>query len=100
MVRSILLIILYRLTIELVLVNNLRINVKPMYRLYCLLEEQEEPPTLDDIAIASGRKKLDADTEAKYLKKFENVSGNIRKTFEDQRARAHVCIFYSSITCV
>jgi hypothetical protein len=99
-VCSILLIILYRLTIELVLVNNLHINIKPMYRLYCLLKEQEEPPTLDDIAIASGRKKLDADTEAKYLKKFENVSGNIRKAFEDQRVQAHVCIFYSSITCV
>jgi hypothetical protein len=90
MVRSVFLIIVYELTVILALMNNLRVHVKPMYRLYCILKEREEPPTLEDIAIASGKKKLDASTEAEYLKKFENTSGNIKKAFEDQQARSHV----------
>lgn len=98
--RSAILIILYGLTDVLVLVNNLRVHVKPMYRLYCILKEREEPPTLEDVAIASGKKKLDATTEAEYLKKFENTSGNIRKAFEDQQARSHVREIHPLITCV
>ena len=80
----------FRLTIILVLVNNLRVHIKPMYRLYCILKDREDPPTPNDIAIASGKKMLDANTEAEYLKKFNNASGNIKKAFEDQLARGRV----------
>jgi hypothetical protein len=90
MVRSMLLFLLSRLTIMLVLVNNLRVHIKPMFRLYCILKDRENPPSTDEIAIASGVRKLDAATEAEYLKKLENTPGNIRKAFEDQQARARV----------
>jgi hypothetical protein len=73
-----------------VLVNNLRVHVKPMYQLYCILKDQEEPPTPDDIAIASGKKELDGYAEAEYLKKLEKSSENIKKAFEDQKSRAAV----------
>jgi hypothetical protein len=102
MVSSILLFIISRLMIILVLVNNLRVHVKPMFRLYCILKDREDPPSTDEIAVASGMKKLDATMEAEYLKKLENTPGNIRKAFEDQQARArmsrlssfdHLCLY-------
>jgi len=40
----------------LVLVNNLCVHVKPMHWLYCILKNQEEPPTPNEIAIAAGKK--------------------------------------------
>jgi hypothetical protein len=73
-----------------VLVNNLRVHIKPMYQLYCVLKDREEPPTPDDIAIASGKRELDGRAEAEYLKKLEKASENIKKAFEDQKARAAV----------
>ena len=75
---------------NLVLVNNLHINIKPMFWLYTILKDWDEPPTPDEIVIASGKKTLDGNTEAKYIKKLENTSKNIKKAFEDQRARAGV----------
>jgi hypothetical protein len=73
-----------------VLVNNLRVHVKPMYQLYCVLKDREEAPTPDEIAIAMGKKQLDGRTEAEYLKRLENASENIKKAFEDQQAWAAV----------
>jgi hypothetical protein len=61
-----------------------------MYRLYSILKDREEPPTPDEIVIASGKKKLNGNTEAEYIKKLESTSENIRKAFEDQQARAGV----------
>jgi hypothetical protein len=57
-----------------------------MYHLYVILKDREEPPTPDEIAIASGKKQLDGHAEAKYLKKLEKTSENIKKAFEDQQA--------------
>jgi len=73
-----------------VLVNNLYVHVKPMYQLYCMLKDCEEPPTPDEIAIASGTKQLDGCTEAEYLKRLEKAFENIKKAFEDQQAWAAV----------
>lgn len=81
---------LYRLMFLSALVSYLRVHIKPMYQLYCILKNWEEPPTPDEIAIACGKKKLDANTEAEYIKKLEHASENIKKAFEDQRARAGV----------
>jgi hypothetical protein len=77
-----------------VLVNNFRVHIKPMYQLYCILKDQEEPPTPDDIAIASGKnmKELDGSAEVEYLKKLEKSSENIKKAFEDQKSQAAVSI--------
>jgi hypothetical protein len=41
-----------------VLVNNLK-SVTPMYNLYRILKDCDEPPTPDEIAMASGKKVLD-----------------------------------------
>jgi hypothetical protein len=61
-----------------------------MYQLYYMLKDREDPPTPDEIAIASGKKQLDGRAEAEYLKKLEKASENIKKAFEDQHARAAV----------
>jgi hypothetical protein len=73
-----------------VLVNNLRVRVKPMYQLYCILKDREKPPTPDEIAVACGKRELDGQAEAEYLNKLEKSSGNIKKAFEDQKAHAAV----------
>jgi hypothetical protein len=61
-----------------------------MYQLYCILKDRDAPPTQDEIAIASGKKRLDGKTEAEYFKKLERTSENIKKAFEEQQARATV----------
>jgi hypothetical protein len=61
-----------------------------MYRLYCHLKDRQEPPTPEEISIASGKKQMDGRTESEYLKKLEKASENIKKSFEDQKARAAV----------
>jgi hypothetical protein len=61
-----------------------------MYQLYCILKDWEKPPTPDEIVITAGKKKLDGNTEVKYIKKLESVSKNIKKAFEDQQAQAGV----------
>ena len=73
-----------------VLINNLCVPVKPMYQLYCLLKDHDEPPTPEAIDIASGKKQLDGHTEVECLKKLEKASENIKKAFEDQQAQAAI----------
>jgi len=90
MVGVLLFVIHHGLTAFLVLVNYLRVHVKPMYQLYCILKDRDVPPTPDEIAIASGKKRLDGKTEAEYFKKLERASENIKKAFEEQQARATV----------
>jgi hypothetical protein len=73
-----------------VLVNNLRVHVKAMFQLYSVLKDRDQPPTLEEIEIASGKRKLDDKAEAEYLQKLEKSSQNIKKAFQDQQARAIV----------
>jgi hypothetical protein len=63
-----------------------------MFQLYCILKDREEPPTPDEIAIASGKKALDTHTEAEHVKKLGKTSESIRRAFEEQQARAAVSI--------
>jgi hypothetical protein len=49
------------------LVNNLHVHIKPMYQLYCILKDQDEPPTPNEIAVASGKQQLDGKAKAEYL---------------------------------
>jgi hypothetical protein len=72
--------------ILLALVNNLRVHVKPMYQLYSFLKDRDEPPTPEEIDIASAKRKLDGE----YLQKLEKSSENIRKAFQNQQVRAIV----------
>ena len=59
--------------------NNLRVHVKPMYQLYYMLKDHEDPPTPDEIANAFGKKQLDGHAEAEYLKKLEKASETLGK---------------------
>jgi hypothetical protein len=61
-----------------------------MYQLYCILKDRDEPPTPEEIDIASARRQLDEKTEAEYLQKLAKSSENIKKAFQDQQARAGV----------
>ncbi len=70
--------------------NNLHVYIKPMYQLYSVLKDCNEPPTPDKIDIASGKQQLDGKAEAEYLKRLNNSSENIKKVFQDQQARAIV----------
>jgi len=69
---------------------------------YSILKDWEEPPTPDEITIASGKKKLDGNTKAKYIKKLENMSENIKKAFENQQACTDISeiVPLTSITCI
>jgi hypothetical protein len=61
-----------------------------MYRLYCVLKDHEEPPTADEIAVASGNKVVDPDLQAEWLKKLETSSDSLHKAFAAQEAQAAV----------
>ena len=73
------------------LVNSLK-SITPMYNLYRVLKDRDEPPTSGEITMASGKKALDGRTEAEHLKLLEMSKENIKKAFEDQKARAVVSI--------
>ncbi|KAM6503723.1 hypothetical protein JOM56_000666 [Amanita muscaria] len=52
------------------------------------VNDGEEPPTPDEIAIASGKRALDPKSEADYLRKLEDATENIQKAFAAQEAQA------------
>jgi len=62
-----------------------------MYQLYCILKDRDEPPTPDEVEIASAKRQLDWKAEADFLQKLEEKSSeNIKKAFQAQQARAIV----------
>ena len=63
-----------------------------MFRLYSILKERGEPPTPEEVAIASGKQPLDGKSESEYIKKLEASAENIRKAFAVQEARAAVSL--------
>jgi hypothetical protein len=76
------------------LINHLKTHFPSMYQLYLILKGREAPPTLDEIAIASGKKALDPKSEADYLRKLEDATENIQKAFAAQEAQAAVKILH------
>ena len=62
-----------------------------MYRLYILLKDRDEPPTPDEIAIASGHKVLDPATAAAYLDQLEKASTTIVDIFHCQAEETKAC---------
>ncbi|KAF8065125.1 hypothetical protein FPV67DRAFT_1418769, partial [Lyophyllum atratum] len=59
-----------------------------MEHLYQVLKSRSEPPTPNEIAIASGKSPLDPKAEAEYLRQLETASENIQRAFEKQKAEA------------
>jgi hypothetical protein len=84
--------------ILIVLVNYLRVHVKPMFHLYSILKDRAEPPTPEEIEIACAKQQLDGKAEAEYLEKLEKSSENIKKAFQDQQARAIVSGRYPGLS--
>jgi len=59
------------------------------------LERCKEPPTNDEIAIASGKKTLNPAKAAKYLVKLKKASAMLFDIFtqKNQKAAVHTCSF-------
>ncbi|KAH9015437.1 hypothetical protein EDB83DRAFT_2203680, partial [Lactarius deliciosus] len=70
------------------LINHLKSHFPSMFQLYCILKDQAELPTAEEVAVASGKQVLDTTSEAEYLKKLEEASVDIRKAFAAQAAQA------------
>ena len=59
------------------LIGHLKTHFPAMYRLFLVLKDRDEPPTEDEIAIASGKKTLDPTKAAEYLVKLEKASATL-----------------------
>jgi hypothetical protein len=55
-----------------------------MYRLYLILKDHTNPLTDEELAIASGKKVLDAEVANSYLGRVEVASANLRSMFAKQ----------------
>jgi hypothetical protein len=74
-----------------------------MYRLFLVLKDRDEPPTDDEVAIASGKKTLDPTKAAEYLVKLGKASETLIDAFakQNQHAAVHTLflVFPSSMIC-
>jgi hypothetical protein len=59
------------------LISHLKVHFPAMYQLFLLLEDQKEPATEDEIAIADGKKVLDPVMAAGYLAQLQRSSSNL-----------------------
>ena len=78
------------LTESSVLVSNLHVHIHTMFLLYDHLKDCDQTPTPDEVVIALGNRKLDTKEETELIEKLKKSSENIKKAFQDQRARAIV----------
>ncbi len=72
------------------LVNHLKLHFPAMHCLYTILHGHTQPPTDEEIEIASGKRKLDMKATTDYLKKLEIASKNIVQAFQRQATQAAV----------
>jgi hypothetical protein len=74
-----------------------------MYWPFLILKDCDEPPTNDEVAIASGKKTLDPTKAAEYLVKLEKASATIVDAFAKQNqqaaVRTHFFIVPSLVIC-
>jgi hypothetical protein len=78
------------------LIGHIKTHFPAMYRLYLYLKDRAEPPTEDEIAVASGKKTLDPTQAAEYLLRLERSASNIVDAFSHQNQRAAVsfCLYF------
>ena len=62
-----------------------------MYQLFCILNNRDEPPTEDEIAVAQGRKMMDPKVADEWLQKLEKSSKNLSDMFKRQIDQTAVC---------
>ena len=61
-----------------------------MYQLYEVLKAHPEPPTAEELELATGHMKLDASAAWEYILKLEKASSNIMEAFQLQAMQATV----------
>jgi len=66
------------------LVGHLKRHFPAMHRLYIILKNCTEPPTDDELAIASAEKVLDTEAANTYLGQVEAASANLLSMFAKQ----------------
>lgn len=67
-----------------------------LYRLYELLKARSDPPTQDELDIASGKKTINGTAARAYISQSEKASENIVHALQRQSVQAVV----SSLVCV
>lgn len=79
------------------LVGHLKTHFPAMHRLYVILKDHTGSPTDEELAIASGKKVLDAEVANSYLGQMEVASANLLSMFAKQSQENAVSeILYSS----
>ncbi len=73
------------------LMAHLKRHAPAMFRLYELLKSRSDPPTDEEIQIASAQKVLDPQTASRYLDKLAKASRDLDAAFAHQAAQAVVC---------
>lgn len=73
------------------LIGHLRTHFPTMFRLYLILKDRDDPPTVEEQEIASGRK---ADAVADYLGRVETASANILSMFAKQHEQEAVSLLH------
>ena len=73
------------------MIGHLRNNFPAMYRLYELLKTRPEPPTQEELDMASGWTKLNASAFGAYISKLEKASENIVEALQRQAVWTAVC---------
>ena len=73
------------------MIGHIKHSFPAMYRLYVLLKDQDEPPTPDEIAIASGCQVLDPVKATTYLDQLKKASTTIVDLFHHQAEKTKAC---------
>ena len=71
-------------TSDLGLISHLKTHFLTMHRLYLILKDWTNPPTNEELAIASGQKVLDLEAANVYLRRVEKASANLLSMFAKQ----------------
>ena len=66
------------------LVGHLKSHFPAMHMFYIILKDHTEPPTDDELAIASAEKVLDTEAANAYLRQVEVASENLLSMFAKQ----------------
>ena len=66
------------------LISHLKTHFSTMHRLYLILKDQTDPPTNEELAIASGQKVLDLEAANAYLGSVEKALASLLSMFAKQ----------------
>ena len=76
------------------LVRHLKTHFPPMYQLFCILNNHDQPPTEDKIAVAEGHKIMDPKVASEWLNKLEKLMSNLTHMFKQQVNQATVSLVH------